>query len=75
MELRERLANMIAKATDGEVEPADVLAGQARLADLGVTSLAFLRLIDLVEAEFGVELDPAALGSLDELAAYLRQHA
>ncbi|WP_214321299.1 acyl carrier protein [Nonomuraea sediminis] len=75
MELRERLADMIAKATDGEVEPFDVLAGQARLTDLGVTSLAFLRLIDLVEAEFGVELDPAALDSLDELAAYLRQHA
>ncbi|MER6944213.1 acyl carrier protein [Nonomuraea sp. NPDC000554] len=73
-ELRGRLADMIAKATDGAVDPAEVMAGQARLGDLGVTSLAYLRLIDSVEAEFGVELDPSALDSLDELVDYVRLH-
>lgn len=74
-ELRGRLAEMVVTATDGEVEAAEVLAGQARLADLGVTSLGYLRLIDAVEAEFGVELDLAATDSLDELVDYLRLHA
>ncbi|MEQ4721521.1 acyl carrier protein [Nonomuraea sp. B19D2] len=73
-ELHERLAGMIAKAADGAVDPAEVLAGQARLSDLGVTSLAYLRLIDAVEAEFGVELDPAAVDSLDALVDYVRLH-
>jgi acyl carrier protein len=74
-ELHERLAGMIAEAADGAVDPAEVMAGQSRLSDLGVTSLAYLRLIDAVEAEFGVELDPAALDSLDELVDYVRLHA
>lgn len=73
-ELRERLAEMISKATDGEVDPAEVLAGHARLADLGVTSLAQLRLLDAIESEFGVALDPAALASLDALAEHLSAH-
>ncbi|MFG1682391.1 acyl carrier protein [Nonomuraea sp. NPDC049269] len=74
-ELRGRLADMVAKATDGAVEAEEVLAGEARLADLGVTSLGYLRLIDAVEAEFGVELDLASADSLDELVDYLRLHA
>ncbi len=73
-ELHERLADMIAKAADGAVDPAEVLSGQARLSDLGVTSLAYLRLIDAVEAEFGVELDPTAIDSLDALVDYVRLH-
>jgi acyl carrier protein len=74
-ELRGRLAEMVAKATDGEVEAAEVLAGQAKLADLGVTSLGYLRLIDAVESEFGVELDLASADSLDDLVDYVRLHA
>ncbi|MEV0235476.1 acyl carrier protein [Nonomuraea sp. NPDC050786] len=73
-ELRERLADMIAKAADGAVDPGEVLSGRARLSDLGVTSLAYLRLIDAVEAEFGVELDPAAVDNLDALVDYVRLH-
>ncbi|MEV1240497.1 acyl carrier protein [Nonomuraea sp. NPDC050022] len=74
-DLRGRLADMVAEATDGAVEAADVLAGETRLADLGVTSLGYLRLIDAVEAEFGIELDMTSADSLDELVDYLRLHA
>ncbi|MBN6052377.1 acyl carrier protein [Nonomuraea sp. RK-328] len=74
-ELRERLASLVAEATDGEVEAAEVLAGPARLTDLGVTSLGFLRLIDAVETEFGVEIDPADFGTLDDLVRDVRGHA
>ncbi|TDE31055.1 acyl carrier protein [Nonomuraea mesophila] len=73
-ELRERLAGMIAEATDGAVDPAEVMAGRTRLSDLGVTSLAFLRLIDAVETEFGVQLEPTTLDGLDELVDYVRLH-
>ncbi|GAA2288401.1 hypothetical protein GCM10010149_38800 [Nonomuraea roseoviolacea subsp. roseoviolacea] len=71
-ELRERLAGLVAEATDGEVEAADVLAGPARLADLGVTSLGFLRLIDAVETEFGAEVDPTEFETLDDLVREVR---
>ncbi|NUW36732.1 acyl carrier protein [Nonomuraea sp. SMC257] len=71
-ELRERLAGLVAEATDGEVEAADVLAGPARLTDLGVTSLGLLRLIDAVETEFGVEVDPGEFETLDDLVRNLR---
>ena len=69
-QLRRRLAELIAAATEGEVGAADVLAGGRTLRALGVGSLAFLRLVDAVEAEFGVELDLEAPGleTLDGLA-------
>jgi acyl carrier protein len=54
--LRLRLADLVATATDGEVAADDVLAADASLTDLGVGSLGFLRLIDAVEAEYGIEL-------------------
>ncbi|MEV0198131.1 acyl carrier protein [Nonomuraea sp. NPDC050691] len=71
-ELRERLAGLVAEATDGEVEAAEVLAGPARLADLGVTSLGLLRLIDAVDTAFGVEVDPDAFETLDDLVRNVR---
>ncbi|MBT3074586.1 MULTISPECIES: acyl carrier protein [Streptomyces] len=55
--LRGRVAALAAGATDGEVTEAEILAAGGSLTALGVTSLAFLRLIDTVEDEFGVVLD------------------
>lgn len=70
VELRQRLAELVAAATEGDVGPAEVLAGGRSLRALGVGSLAFLRLVDAIEAEFGVELDLDAPGleTLDGLA-------
>lgn len=67
-ELRELLAEMICAAADGELEPAEVLATEVSLSDLGLTSLFYLRLVDAVERTFGVVIDPgAAMTSLDTL--------
>jgi acyl carrier protein len=72
---RERLAELVAAASDGDVSAADALAGTASLSDLGLSSLGLLRLIDAIEIEYGTELDladdPAALDSLDGIAAHL----
>lgn len=73
-DLRRQLAAMVAEASDGEVPAADALAGTAPLPQLGMTSLALLRLVDAVEARYGVEIDladPAALDSVAGLADHL----
>ncbi|MBB5868897.1 acyl carrier protein [Allocatelliglobosispora scoriae] len=74
-QLRHRLAELVAAASDGDVRVEDALASSAGLAELGLGSLGHLRLVDAVEAEFDVQLDTAgdlhALDSIDQLAAYL----
>jgi acyl carrier protein len=75
-ELYHRLADLIVEVSDGAVTPADVLAPGACLTDLGVGSLALLRLIDAVEDEYGLSIDLSGdepVDSLDELAALLRR--
>lgn len=74
-QLRARLADLVAAATDGEVSAGEVLAGEFTLPELGVTSLGYLRLFDAVEREFGAELDPGRpIGTLDDLAAQIEDH-
>ena len=51
-----RLAELIIEACDGEVGKQELFGGQ-ELRVLGVTSLARLRLLDLVEAEYDVVLE------------------
>lgn len=70
---RARVAELISEATDGEIGAAGILAAEGSLVELGVGSLAVLRLADALEEEFGLVLD---LGgpefrseSLDSLAA------
>lgn len=74
-DLRHRLAELVATASDGDVRADDALRPGISLAELGLSSLGHLRLIDAVEAEYGVQLDSAAdlhaVTSLDLLAGYL----
>jgi len=74
-QVRQRLAELIAAASGGDVAIADVLAGEQTLSALGLASLARLRLIDAIEDSFDVDLDlEADLSSfehVDTLAAYL----
>ncbi|MFI0423845.1 acyl carrier protein [Spongiactinospora sp. 9N601] len=79
-ETKERLAELVATASDGEVSAAEALAAELPLSALGVTSLAQMRLIDAIEREFGVDVDfsdesLAALEDLDLLAAHITGRA
>lgn len=76
-ELRRQLAELIASATDGDVPAEVALRGDAPLSALGMTSLATLRLVDVVEARYGVALDPAdtaVFDGVDALADHLTRH-
>ncbi|TRV80766.1 acyl carrier protein [Streptomyces sp. 130] len=74
-EARARLAGLISDAMDGQLTAAEILAARGTLTELGVTSLALLRLADAVEDEHGIELDLADPAfyqeSVDSLAARL----
>ncbi|GGL22204.1 acyl carrier protein [Planomonospora parontospora] len=71
---RERLAEMVASASDGAITAGEALAAEVPLTALGFTSLAQMRLIDAVESEFGIEFDlsSAGIGALDDLDALER---
>ncbi len=58
------VAQLVSRASEGDVTAADAQSGTP-LASLGLTSLGYLRLIQLVEEHFGVVLD------LDGDASYL----
>jgi acyl carrier protein len=72
---RERVAALIEQASDHEVPASLALAGDASLPDLGVTSLASMRLVDALDQEFGVYLslegDVGFLDSVDGIVARL----
>jgi acyl carrier protein len=72
--VRERLARLVEAASDGEVTRADALTGEP-LRALGLTSLGYLRLIDAIEAEYGVDVDLAAdsstMDTIDGVVAQL----
>jgi acyl carrier protein len=74
--VRERLAAMVASASDGAVTAEEAMAATVPLSALGITSLAQMRLIDAVENEFEVEIDLAGdgfelLDDLDVLERYI----
>ncbi|TXS37819.1 acyl carrier protein [Streptomyces sp. OR43] len=56
---RARLAGLISDAMDGQISAAEILTARGTLTELGVTSLALLRLADILEEEYGLELDLA----------------
>ncbi|GAA0434530.1 hypothetical protein Acor_08990 [Acrocarpospora corrugata] len=64
-----RLAVMVAAATDDQISADDVLAGEHSLAALGVTSLSLIRLVDAIEDEFGVDVDPGLVDDFANLVA------
>ncbi|MFI6294270.1 acyl carrier protein [Nonomuraea sp. NPDC050790] len=74
--IKERLAELVAESSDGEISAHEALTAGVPLSALGFTSIAQLRLIDAIESEFGVEIDltdegVALLDDLDALAGRL----
>ncbi|MFI6321048.1 acyl carrier protein [Nonomuraea sp. NPDC050556] len=74
--IKERLATLVAEASDNAVTAEEALAATVPLTALGLTSIGQMRLIDAIESEFGVEVDLtgdglALLDDLDGLAARL----
>ncbi|WP_155352262.1 acyl carrier protein [Acrocarpospora macrocephala] len=67
--LENRLAVMVAAATDDQISADDVLAARHSLAALGVTSLSLIRLVDAIEDEFGVDVDPGLVDDFANLVA------
>ncbi|MGW2474053.1 acyl carrier protein [Streptomyces sp. NPDC001665] len=72
---RARLAGLISDAMDGQLAAAEILNARGTLTELGVSSLALLRIADTLEDEYGIELDLADPAfyqeSIDSLAAKL----
>ncbi|NUR82622.1 MAG: acyl carrier protein [Nonomuraea sp.] len=70
--LRERLAALVAEASDGRLTAAEVLAADCSLTALGLTSLGYIRLIDAIEDAFGCDLElDGHLDTLDGLVEHL----
>ncbi|MFD9538540.1 acyl carrier protein [Streptomyces sp. NPDC060022] len=54
---RDRLAQLVERATDGQVAAVEIVDSPEPLAALGVSSLSLLRLADSLETEYGVLID------------------
>jgi acyl carrier protein len=67
--LHDRLADLVAEASDNAVTPAEALIPGASLTDLGMDSLGLLRLIDTIEDEYGVSIDLGGDEPVDSVAA------
>ncbi len=76
--LRQRLADLVAAVSEGQISATEALAEPESLTTLGLTSLGYLRLVDAVEREFAVRLDldgPVRyLETVDGLAGHLLAH-
>lgn len=72
------VAEMVAKATDGTVDAETARRCDQTFADAGMTSLAFLRLVDALEIRYGVEIDLETdldhMRTVAAIVAYLRNN-
>ncbi len=64
--LRAKLIALAVESGDGNFSEQDVTAAQGSLRSLNYSSLSYMRLIDAVENELGVYLDPEADNALFE---------
>ncbi|GAA4046775.1 acyl carrier protein [Nonomuraea soli] len=74
--IKQRLAELVAEASDNAVTAQEALDSAVPLSALGLTSIGQMRLVDAIEAEFGVEVELtddglAMLDDLDRLAAFV----
>ncbi|HEX2314164.1 MAG TPA: acyl carrier protein [Thermomonospora sp.] len=72
------IAHIVATATDGTIPVTAHTDETTTFAERGMTSLAFLRMVDALELKYGVEIDLETeldrLTTVFSIAAYLRDH-
>jgi acyl carrier protein len=51
------VAGLVSRASAGAISPDEARQHEAQLADLGLSSLSYLKLVDLLEREFDVFID------------------
>ena len=75
MNLRDHLIRLVVESSGGTVSRADLDAAGGSLTALGYGSLAYMRLIDAIENELGVyvdpDADPHALSTVDKLVEFV----
>jgi len=59
-ELRSTIVRIVLESGEGEITESDLAAADWSLTAVGYTSLSYIRMIDAVENELGVYLDPEA---------------
>jgi acyl carrier protein len=59
-ELRAQLVRLIIESGDGGIGPDDLAAAAGSLRNLGYSSISYMRLIDAIENDLGVYIDPEA---------------
>ncbi|MFC4857361.1 phosphopantetheine-binding protein [Actinophytocola glycyrrhizae] len=67
--LHDQLARLVVKSGDGNITEKDLAAAGGSLKALAYSSLSFMRLIDAIENELGVYIDPEAAVSRFETVA------
>ncbi|MET7996128.1 acyl carrier protein [Amycolatopsis sp. NPDC005232] len=74
-EMYTSVANLVAESSDGVMTAADATRPGHTLVELGLSSLAYLRLIDAIENRYGVyiDLEEAAgkLGTVEQIVDYM----
>jgi acyl carrier protein len=73
--LTQAIARLVAQASSGMISEAQAAHPNTNLSELGLSSLAYLRLIDSIELEYGVSIDLegdiAFMTSVDGIAEYV----
>ncbi|MEU9835852.1 phosphopantetheine-binding protein [Streptosporangium sp. NPDC048047] len=74
---RERMAELLSWASDGKLTVEEILSAECTLPALGVDSLTYIRLIDAIDDEYGVDVDmggnAAHLDTVDGLVRHVAE--
>lgn len=77
-DLPDTVARLVASATDGTVPVEQAVRSDQSFADIGMTSLSFIRLIDSLEIKYGIEIDLErdldSMRTVDLIVKYLERH-
>ncbi|MEV7966482.1 hypothetical protein AB0O34_10940 [Sphaerisporangium sp. NPDC088356] len=75
--LRARIVRIVLDSVEGELTETELSAAEWSLSNIGYSSLSYIRMIDTVENELGVYLDPEEDGeriaSVDDLVQVVQE--